>query len=394
MSQTSTIGPPSQRQHRFADECVIGQVFHCPPIYNLIFSCVSPGTLVRIGLSCRAAYIASRDFSQRAFNIHRHLSRFIVKPLAFRSLQARTGTLIAGSNVLQFLDRTFYPEADMDLYVHPGHTREVLDFIVEREGYRFKPHSRQRLDYREIVPHEWDGTQDRGKPLHYRIKGVKSVFSFEKHGPECPLKIQIIECAASPFDTIINFHSTCVMNFITFDAAYSLYPVATFEERNTLQVWRERPFHDLTVVNKYSERGFTWFSTLTASTFSQVSSFHASEDRTVGDRYTWKVALNIQGVDLRPPMNSSSSIFQCDPVIYNGWSLLERDEGIITVYNPIESTLFRYNYSTANAILQFELCRFMLRPCLRGRMLPPSNDPLEKERRPWFVNSVLQVLLW
>jgi hypothetical protein len=184
------------------------------------------------------------------------------------------------------------------------------------------------------------------------------------------------------------------MNFITFDAAYSLYPVATFEERNTLQVWRERPFHDLTVVNKYSERGFTWFSTLTASTFSQVSSFHASEDRTVGDRYTWKVALNIQGVDLRPPMNSSSSIFQCDPVIYNGWSLLERDEGIITVYNPIESTLFRYNYSTANAILQFELCRFMLRPCLRGRMLPPSNDPLEKERRPWFVNSVLQVLLW
>jgi hypothetical protein len=155
------------------------------------------------------------DFSHRAYNIHRHLSRFLSEPLNFRSLQARTGTLIAGSNALQFLDRTFYPKSDMDLYVHPGHVREVFDYLVEREGYKFKPDSTQPKDYRKIVSDDWDGTQIRDESLahdelllYYQIRGVESVFSIEKHGPDGLLKIQLIACETSPFDAIINFHSS------------------------------------------------------------------------------------------------------------------------------------------------------------------------------------------
>ena len=215
MSQTPNRHT-TQRNLRFADECAIGEVFGRAPIYDLIFSFISPRTLVRTGRSCRAAYVASKDFSHRAFNIHRHLSRFLTEPLAFRSLQARTGTLIAGSNVLQFLDRTYYPEADMDLYVHPGHVREVLVYLVEREGYTFKPNSTQHPDYRKIASDEWDGTEVRGEPLreeeelslYYQFKGVESVFTLEKHGLGGPLKVQLIECEMSPFDTIVNFHSS------------------------------------------------------------------------------------------------------------------------------------------------------------------------------------------
>jgi hypothetical protein len=180
-------------------------VFYCAPVYDNIFSYISPRELVRFGRSCRAAYAASKDYSRRAFNINRHLSSFISQPLLFRSLQARTGTLIAGSNALQFLDRIFYNEADMDLYVHPGHAKEVMDYVVEREGYEFKPHSMQPRDYRKLVSDTWNNTRMR---QDYPIKGVRSVLSLEKHGSNGRRKIQVIECTMSPFDTIINFHSS------------------------------------------------------------------------------------------------------------------------------------------------------------------------------------------
>ncbi|KAG1808339.1 hypothetical protein EV424DRAFT_202534 [Suillus variegatus] len=392
MSQI-TVKRTNQRQPRLAHECAVGELFGRAPIYDAIFSCISPHTLVRIGRCCRAAYAATKDFSHRAYNIHRHLSRYLSEPLNFRSLQARTGTLIAGSNALQFLDRTFYPKSDMDLYVHPGHVREVLDYLVEREGYRFKPDSTQPQDYREIVSDEWDGTRIRDESpeddellLYYQIRGVESVLTIEKRGPDGLLKIQIIACETSPFDAIINFHSTCVMNFIAFDAAYSLYPVATFEKRDTLSVWRARPLHDLTVVIKYGERGFAWISTLPAGTSPQNSAFYPFTDRTVGDRYTWKLPLDTRGVALRPQMNPSS-IFQCDPVIYNGWALERVQHGMGTVYKAIKSSVFRYNYTTTNYKLNFKLWLFAIEQGFLSRILL-QNNLLDKESWPWFDTEI------
>lgn len=386
----SQIPTQHTSQPRLAYECAVGELFGRAPIYDAIFSCVSPRTLVRTGHSCRAAYAASKDFSYRAYNIHRHLSRFLSEPLDFRSLQARTGTLIAGSNALQFLDRTFYPESDMDLYVHPGHVREVLDYLVEREGYKFKPDSTQPDDYREIVSDEWDGTKFRDESLdldelllYYQIKGVESVLSIEKDSPDGLLKIQLIACGNSPFDAIINFHSTCVMNFIAFDAAYSLYPMGTFEKRETLSVWRARPLHDLTVEIKYGERGFAWLSTLSVGTSPQKPPFYAFTDRTVGDRYTWKLPLDTRGVTLRSQMNPSSSVFQCDPVIYNGWALERVQHGVGTVYKTIKSSVFRYNYSTTNYKLNFKLWLFAIEQGFLSRTLL-ENNLLEKENWPWF----------
>ncbi|KAG1746142.1 hypothetical protein EDB19DRAFT_1690698 [Suillus lakei] len=352
----------SQRQPRLAYDCAVGELFGRAPIYDAIFSCVSPRTLVRTGCSCRAAYAASKDFSHRAYNIHQHLSHFLSKPLDFRSLQARTGTLIAGSNALQFLDRTFYPGSDMDIYVHPGHVREVLDYLVDREGYKFKPDSTQPEDYREI------SLDDDELLSYYQIRGVESVLSVEKRGPDGPLKIQLIACETSPFDAIINFHSTCVMNFIAFDAAYSLYPVGTFENRDTLSVWRARPLHDLTVVIKYGERGFAWLSTLSAGTSSQNSPFHPFTDRTVGDQYTWKLPLDTQELALRPQMSPSSSPFQCDPVIYNGWALERVQHGMGTVYKTVKSSVFRYNYTTTNYKLNFKLWLFAIEHGFDGEL--------------------------
>lgn len=177
------------------------------------------------------------------------------------------------------------------------------------------------------------------------------------------------------------------MNFIAFDAAYSLYPIATFFDRSTLQVWRERPLHDASVPIKYGQRGFHWFSALPLDT-SLSTSFYPVMTRTVGDQYTWKLPLDIQGVDLRPQMSSSSTPFQFDPVTCNGWSLVERDGQMGTIYDPIRLTIFRYNYTTASAMLHLHLYRFMMEQCsLHRKSLEDTDVDIEEiAKQTWYVD--------
>lgn len=136
------------------------EVFSTAPIYDLIFCNLSPRTLAWLSRTCRRAHEAVTRFICRAYNINRHLSRYFPDPLAFRSLQARTGLVISGHNALQFLDRGFYPESDLDLYAHPGHVYEALEWL-DSVGYEFKPEYWQEEDWRDEVPADWHGTAKR-----------------------------------------------------------------------------------------------------------------------------------------------------------------------------------------------------------------------------------------
>ena len=183
------------------------------PIYDIVFSCLSLRSLVQVALTCHAARKAVAAYKTRAFNVNRHFSRYFTDPIAFRSLQARTNTLISGSNVLQFLDKTFYPEADLDLYTHPGHSFEVAQFLVA-EGYRYAPRESQEQDWKEAIKYNWDGTQRRAIPQEgtdrvYPRREIRAVWTFEKTGKdEERLTVQIVEASSSPVESILGFHSS------------------------------------------------------------------------------------------------------------------------------------------------------------------------------------------
>lgn len=148
----------------------------------------------------------------RSFNIDTHLSRFFTDPLAFRALQARTGTLISGSNALQFLLRTHWPEADLDIYC-PYEARADVGWWLVEDGYRFVPNSRQDPSFHVAIDQaRQPGTEATDNP-YSRLKGVSAVYTFAKrvHDPEGPsrkLKVQIIVAYYSPMDAIFNFHSS------------------------------------------------------------------------------------------------------------------------------------------------------------------------------------------
>lgn len=192
------------------------EIFDRDPIYDSIFSRSSPATLARFGCTCQIARRALQDYRSRAFDINTHLRRYISEPKAFRDLQARTGAIISGSTALQFMDRTFYPEADLDVYVYPQDYLDVGRFFMRdvEMGYVFKPNSRQDPDFEkanitlnfnpQIV--EEDEIED-GADL-YQIKGVQAVFTFISTTTPIREKVQVIVVHNSPLECILNFHSS------------------------------------------------------------------------------------------------------------------------------------------------------------------------------------------
>lgn len=213
-------------------------VFSRRPIYDVILSCLEVPDLIHLGRTSKLTRAALAEYSTRAYNINRHLLNFFNDPVSFRSLQARTGTLISGSNALQFLDRTYYPDADLDVYVHPGHAIDVGRWLMsEEEGYTFVPKNNQEPEstFEENVA-EWDPfvrrfTEQEDEMIGphgnlYRMAGITQVYSFEKkvkgkedamdiegdQAPEALRTVQIIETKHSPFQSILGFHSSSYLH--------------------------------------------------------------------------------------------------------------------------------------------------------------------------------------
>jgi hypothetical protein len=180
-----------------------------PPIYDVFLSCLSPGSRARYSRSCSSANIAVADFNRRAYNVNRHLSRFFVNPFEFRAIQAHSGALISGSNALQFLDRIYYENSDLDLYVEDKN-REEVGVYLQKEGYRFMPHEKQKPSFESPAYQSCETTGFVHRSTDdeiYGMRGVSGVYNFVKEGfPE--LKVQLISAVRSPLEVILSFHSS------------------------------------------------------------------------------------------------------------------------------------------------------------------------------------------
>ncbi|KAF9011198.1 hypothetical protein BDQ17DRAFT_1233932 [Cyathus striatus] len=325
-------------------------IFNCPPIYDSIFSCLSFPELIPVSLTCRLANQAVSTFCLRAYNINRHLSHFFSDPISFRNLQARTSTVISGSNAIQFLDRTAYPDADLDIFAARVHAEEVGHWILG-EGYVFNPTPRQC----EILgkPHvtfdqaiEKFKTGDRppdnevpeeqiGADPNYPFPGLADVYTFEKDGK----KVQLINTRHNPVHCILHFHSTCVMNFIAFDAAYSLYPKATFVARQSVIV-KDITAQDRGALDKYTARG--WKIVTKPWTLSEEileDCFIPDLARHPRDEYSWRLPLNTSDIQYHSLVN---------PVLYNSWSMAHIGIGFHMASHVIEHPkVLTYSYAVA-----------------------------------------------
>ncbi|TFK26737.1 hypothetical protein FA15DRAFT_636806 [Coprinopsis marcescibilis] len=329
------------------------EILSIAPIYDIILSGLEPGDSVRLARTCKTAREAVNDFFSRGYNIDKLLLRFFPDPNLFRRLQARTATLISGSSALQFLDRVFYPDSDLDLYTPRRGAREVGKWILS-QGYSYCS-TEQSPDFSESVDDllEDEIPDDYVRGTSYKTTGIAGVYEFRKG----PLVVQLIAARRSPFHAITCFHSTVVMNFITYEGAYSLYPRATFDDRiaasNAAITDKE-----LRCLSKYRARGWAIVTDVTILGSKSKDIFRAGEIRWVLDSHTWRIPLGELDLPVRK-ITQCSIALENDPSLANSWKFDKEGKINNTTGAFIVSKLLKYHYMVGDSTLLRLIVRFL-----------------------------------
>ena len=180
------------------------------------------------------------------------------------------------------------------------------------------------------------------------------------------------------------------MNIISSDAAYSLYPIATFENRSALGMPTSRSTP--AAIQKYVKRGWRIYFIPTSSDLANPMEppFLLGQVRWVSDKHTWTIPLDQTGVKPRPPLSQSSAPLTMDPVLLNGWKLKLLKgiavDGYECYYYPLSTTVFRYNYAIPDEFLCLEMRSWAT---LQGTH---SHWQLAKEDWVWCVLSLARSL--
>lgn len=140
------------------------------------------------------------------------------------------------------------------------------------------------------------------------------------------------------------------MNVITFDCAYSLYPMATFEDRISLWMPGNPSYMTasrLLVLNKYSRRGWSFIHEVLPN---RRHLFQLGQPRHLNDKDAWALPLDTEGVEPKAPLSPTSPSFGWDPVVENSWSLARADGMLFMRYTFLKSFCLRYTYMLARSV--------------------------------------------
>ncbi|GJE97275.1 hypothetical protein PsYK624_134910 [Phanerochaete sordida] len=309
------------------------------PLLDLILWFSTPATMLCLSRACRRAHAAARSHIARCFNVHTHLSRYFASPQAFRELQERTGTLISGSTALQFFNRTRYASADLDLYCTYDARAEVGWWLIERAGYTFHPNHRQDSYFGLAL----DEARPPGAPVeedrYGNLNGISAVYCFRRRvedadGRDREVEVQLIVAYLNPMEAVLSFHSTVVLNVISYSHAYCLYPRATLEHRLALLLLPDRRVRR-GVTDKYKKRGYAVLRRIPASPSLSTSSAPgdaAAQERARArsvplgfrcDRHSWVLPVRADGAALLPQLHDPcGTAISRDPCSVTTWEMV------------------------------------------------------------------------
>jgi len=179
-----------------------------------------------------------------------------------------------------------------------------------------------------------------------------------------------------------------MMNFITYEAAYSLYPRATFEDHQNLEL-AVLPMGTRSL-GRNAERGWRTISSLWPHSVSIPREFFVGAARSSTDKMTWRVSLDGTGVQTPPLLSISSAPRTADPSTFNSWVLSETSSGwsVAPQMVMLKSGVLRYTYTCATIGLRNKL-KIMLDKkwdlqleCMKN--LPSADKPTAWT---WYVSA-------
>ncbi|KAF4602937.1 hypothetical protein EYR38_003341 [Pleurotus pulmonarius] len=192
----------------------IRKIFKVPELHWMVIKYLSLQDLKSYALVCLATLRPIRPLLSASIDIDSVLGRYLPSDTIpyFRRVQRATGTLIGGSTALQLLLRVTYPDSDLDLYVNHLHGAELIFALETVLGCR-----------KQATLAETDAD---GRHHLYLACAIEDVNDFEAPTGR---KIQVIMTKAAPVQSILRYHSTAVMNFISSNYVYSLYGRETLD---------------------------------------------------------------------------------------------------------------------------------------------------------------------
>ncbi|KAF7970270.1 hypothetical protein HWV62_24454 [Athelia sp. TMB] len=326
--------------------------FKIPHVSEVMLANVDPSDVANFQQTCKTANNAVQGFRNVAFSITRFLERFLKHPDLFRAMQARTGTVIGGTMALAFFSREHHDDDSVDIYVNPGHSYEVARHLIDTQGYVFQPFGSQTP--LEFVHGAREGESDRIAAQHhqesvYAINAIDHTFRFIKTDDSGEIQeIFLISTARSVLHAILTAASTASMNMLSFDSAISLYPRATFIQRenqelawNTLHSRADIDF----VEEEYESRGYpmaSWRSRAEAVAF-----FITGKIRRLGDSDCWTIPFTPPTPVHSEPPSSTSPPITGDLLFENSWKLVGAGSFMIMKFCVISLPIFRYSYIVA-----------------------------------------------
>lgn len=102
-------------------------------------------------------------------------------------------------------------------------------------------------------------------------------------------KIEVVHTKCHPIQTILGTYTSALANFITWDAAYSVFPMSTFVQQQTFPTRRPIDLDWMVLPTKYAERGWEFKQRWPKD--GETAGELTVGKRRIGDGHTWKIAL-------------------------------------------------------------------------------------------------------
>ncbi|KAI0012491.1 hypothetical protein F4779DRAFT_614462 [Xylariaceae sp. FL0662B] len=327
------------------------------PIRERVMSFLDTKDILRLR---QTSWSIRQDIIANEWNINTKLERFIKHPVGFRSQLGKSDALISGSFALQFLERVVWPESDLDIMVQDGENLEGLArFLTETEGYEMTL-SKGLSDEDGYDPGSI--TDVMKCRTYFYCKRNSNTFNDFKNSKS---KIQLVATSGPPLQAILRgYYTTAIVNFISWNKAYSVFPRATFIDHQTVPL-KHIDEHKGELHQKYSRRGWRMRTEPVVPkgilgrggfTF-PLGKLDKDGTRRVGDHDTWTLPLDTTSVEkpAKPDFVLEYSCFQVKDYRFHGVDEKDRlswDRGDIEwsfrlwiSANPFRSHSLKYTYT-------------------------------------------------
>ncbi|TFK63210.1 hypothetical protein BDN72DRAFT_928939 [Pluteus cervinus] len=152
-----------------------------------------------------------QGYCNQAFDVKRVLSKHLFpnEMTELHKIMRDCGAIISGSTALELLERVHYPGSTLDIYIEWTHARRLVLWLND----------------------------------------------FFEHTGRSDSIVQVFVTRDAALEAVLEFKLSCLMNFITHDGVYSLFPVATLEEGRAWPMNMAYP-EEYWLYSKYRVRGY------------------------------------------------------------------------------------------------------------------------------------------